>query len=250
MIEISNFSFHIEQIINQYPINSIERQLLEQMNKSTQAYNYETLDQLQFELSLRKEIVNASVALNSSGLKFSTFYESKCNLEYWDRTNNGGFRLKRGENPHNAIIDIFKNGHKYATECATAIAIIYYGALTKVFSEETFNRLFPSIYLMNWHTLDPLLKEIGAPKRVTDILLGDRCYFNNPDVNPQTPELQGENVIILPNNLYYGHGIGISTSDRIIRILNANRKEGATQSAYFIENSAARPNFKQLYKFR
>ena len=32
----------------------------------------------------------------------------------------------------------------------------------------------------------------------------------------------------------------------IIRILNANRKEGATQSAYFMEDTAARPDFKRL----
>ena len=76
--------------------------------------------------------------------------------------------------------------------------------------------------------------------------LNDRCYFRNPQVSPKTPELQGENVIVLPKGQYYGHGIGITSAEQIIRILNANRIEDATESAYFMENSAARPNFKRL----
>lgn len=246
MIVIAGSLLQISEIIGGYPENSVERQLLEQMSKSADTYRYDTLEQLKFELSLRREIVNAARALNRSGLRFAVFHKSECNPEYWDRTSNGGFRLKSGVRPSDAIGDIFKNGQKYATECATAMVIVYYGALLEVFAEETFNRLFPSIYLMNWHELKPLLREIGMPKSVADILLGDRCYFRNPDVNPKTPELQGENVIVLPNGLYYGHGMGIVNAGQIIRVLNANRKEGATQSAYFVEDSAARPNFKRL----
>lgn len=248
MITVSGSSLPLSDITGEYPENSIERQLLEQMSKSTENYRYDTLDQLKFELSMRREIVNAAKQLNSSGMKFAVFHKSECNPDYWERTSNGGFLLKDGVKHSDAIRDIFNNGRKYGTECATAMVIVYYKALLEVLPEETFNRLFPSIYLMNWHKLDPLLRETGAPKPVADILLGDRCYFINPEVDPEVSELQGENVIILPGGLYYGHGIGITTADRIIRILNANRIEGATQSAHFIENSAARPDFKKLEK--
>lgn len=246
MITISGSPLQISEILGTYPENSVERQVLEQMSNSTQAYRYDTLEQLKFELAMRKEIIEASKALNSSGMKFAVFHKTECNPDYWQRTSNGGFLLKNGVKPSDAINDIFKNGKKYGTECATAMVIVYYRALTRVMSEERFNTLFPSIYLMNWHQLDPLLKEVGRPGPVADILLGDRCYFQNPDVDPKVPELQGENVIVMPNNLFYGHGIGITTAEQIIRLLNANRFEGATRTAYFMEGSAARPNFKQL----
>lgn len=246
MITIAGSPFQISQIIGEFPANSVERQLLEQMGNSAETYRYDTLEHLIFELSLRREIVEASRALARSGLRFAVFHKSECNPEYWDRTDNGGFRLKSGVKPSDAIRDIFRNGRRYATECATAMVIVYYGALLELLPEETFNRLFPSIYLMDWHELAPLLRDVGTPRRAADILLGDRCYFNNPDVDPKTPELQGENVIVLPGGLYYGHGIGIVTAEQVLRVLNANRKPDATQEAYFMEGLAARPNFKRL----
>lgn len=246
MIVVSGSSFQPSELMGNYAENSVERQVLEKMSQSTETYRFDTLDQLKFELAMRSAIVDSARELNSSGMKFAVFHKSEANPDYWERTNNGGFLLKSGVKPSDAIRDIFTNGRKYATECATAMVIVYYGALLKILPEETFNRLFRSIYLMNWHRLDPLLREVGVPKKVADILLGDRGYFKNPEVDPKVSELQGENVIILPNNLYYGHGMGITTAERIIRVLNANRFEGATQSAFFMEDSAARPNFKKL----
>lgn len=246
MIVIAGSSFQISEMIGGYPEKSVERQLLEQMSKSQEAYRYNTLEQLKFELALRREIVRAAKELNDSGMKFASFHKSVCNQDYWNRTGNGGFLLKSGVKSGDAIRDIFINGRKYATECATAMVIVYYKALLEVYLEEAFNAIFRSIYLRNWHELNPLLREVGAPEQVAEILLGDRCYFINPEVDPNVSELKGENVIVLPDGLYYGHGMGITNADRIIRVLNANRIEGATRSAYFIENTAARPDFKRL----
>ncbi len=245
MILISGDTFDISAIADEYPRGSVEQQLLITMSQSSHQYRFDSLNQLKFELRMRKETVNSAVALNRSGLRFSDFHKSRCNPDYWDRTPNGGFRLKDGADSARAIEDIFTNGSAYATECATAMMIVYYKALLNIFKHDAFNRLFPEIYLMNWRSIDPLLREVGKPRKVEDFLYGDRGYFKNPDVDPKTPEWQGENVIILPDELYYGHGIGIRPAADMIRALNNNRKKDATQSAYFTD-TASRPDFNKL----
>lgn len=246
MIKIASAPFDISALESDYSPRSVEWQLLEQMNASAYTYEYNSLEELRFELKMRREIVNAANALHKSGLDFAGFHDVKRNPEYWDISSNGGLELKAGAIPSEAINDIFENGNKYATECATAMMIVYYKALLETFGADKFNKQFNSIYLMNWNVREPLLEGVGTPRKFPDILLGDRGYFRNPQVDPTTPEWQGENVIILPDNLYYGHGIGLTTADKIIKSLNSNRKSGATISAYFMDE-VSRPNFKKLY---
>ena len=245
MILIAGKIFDASAIMNDYPRGSVEQQLLSIMSQSSHKYDFDNLSQLKFELWMRQETVNSAQALNRSRLGFSVFHKSKCNPAYWERLPNGGFRLKEGADAARAIEDIFINGGEYATECATAMMIVYYKALLNIFKHDAFNRMFPAIILMNWHSMDPLLREVGKPHKVDDFLYGDRGYFKNPDVDPKTPEWQGENVIILPDALYYGHGIGIATANNIISTLNGNRKKNATQPAYFLD-TASRPDFKKL----
>ena len=123
--------------------------------------------------------------------------------------------------------------------------IVYYKALLNIYSEALFDESFSNIELMNWHHIDKLLKEVGLMKKRMDYIPGDRRYFANPDVDPLTPQWQGENVIDLDGELYYGHGIGIYNAETIIKELNKNRSEGADESAR-LKDSAGRPNFKKL----
>jgi len=245
MIVVGGRPFDIDPLMEAYQPNSIEGELLRRMADSTGTYGYDSVSELTFELELRREIVDAARALSRSRFSFAVFHKSRCNETYWERTANGGFDLREGELPSEAVMDIYTNGGQYATECATAILIVYYRALLETFGAERFDALFPHIYLMNWSRLDPLLREAGTPRRAVDQLPGDRGYFRNPDVDPETPEWQGENVIILPNDLYYGHGIGLTRAAGIIRGLNAHRREGSTQSAYLMDE-VGRPDFKRL----
>ncbi len=247
MVYVDGTQADLIPLLNSFPRGSMERDILKDMEESREAFRFRTEDELKFELTFRANTVNSARSLNGSGMDFSTFKDSRCNTAYWERKENGGFLLRGGVSPASAIRDIFQNGRKYATECATAMVIVFYGALVRSYGDALFNSTFPRIYLMNWIRLDPLLKDIGIPHKTPKLLLGDRGYFSNPDFDPETPEWQGENVIVLPNALYYGHGIGITTADNIIAALNENRKEGATQTAYQ-QDSAARPDFSELYR--
>jgi len=245
MIIISGNAINPESVGAEYAQGSVEREIVNALAASSERYDYDSLDLLKFEVSMRKEIIVSSRALNQSGMEFEIFRKTRCNPVYWNRTNEGGFVLKNGAKPSEAIRDIFENGSKYSTECATAMMIVYYKALLNIYSENLFNQTFPKIELMNWHHIDRLLQEVGYMTQRTDYFPGDRRYFANPDVDPLTPEWQGENVIDLGNGLYYGHGMGINRADVIIRELNKNRSEGADESA-FLMDSAGRPNFKKL----
>jgi len=245
MIIISNNIVKFDTLINEYKPDSIQRDIISITNLSKERYEYNSLDQLKFELKLRENIIIAAKNLNKGGMSFKTFNKSTCNLDYWDRTNAGGFILKNGVTPSAAITDISVHSSKYGTECSTAIIIIYYIALLNIFKDKFFNELFPQIHLMNFHYINDIIEDAGYIEKRSDYLPGDRRYFANPDVNPTKPEWQGENVIDLGNGIYFGHGIGIGNSNKIISALNKLRIEDATKTAYLVD-AAGRLNFKDL----
>ncbi|HEY8805294.1 MAG TPA: protein-glutamine gamma-glutamyltransferase [Clostridium sp.] len=245
MIIISGNTVKADTFINEYKQNDIERDIITKMDLSKERYEYNSLNQLQFELKLRKNIVIAAKRLNEGNMSFRTFRKSTCNVDYWDRTDEGGFKLKKGITSSVAIEDISINSSKYGTECATAMIIIYYQALLSIFAEKLFNELFPEIHLMNWHYIDDILEDAGYLEKRSDYLPGDRRYFDNPDVDPVKPEWQGENVIDLNNGIYFGHGIGVENADEMIKELNEFRIKEAKTSAYLID-SAARLDFRAL----
>jgi protein-glutamine gamma-glutamyltransferase len=245
MIIIDNKPLDVSTLSSEYTEGSLERKILNVMSSSPEKYTYDSLNQLKFELKMRREIVSAAAALNKSDLEFEVFRKSRANPEFWIRRDDGGFQLRPGVKASDAIRDIYRNGSKYATECATAMQIVYYKALLEIFSEDAFNKMFRDITLMNWNDISGPLRDIGVMHRKSDGLPGDRRYFANPDVDPKTPEWQGENVIDMGDGTYYGHGIGRHKAGAIIEALNENRRDGATREAYLMD-SAGLPDFKRL----
>lgn len=248
MIKYAGAAADPKKLLEKYPRESIEYGILEKLTKSSRTYEFSSESELLFETGMRKNIIGASKDLYRGRLGFRTFRESKCNEAFWDRREDGGFELKRGVKASDGIRDIFVNTRKYATECATAVVIVFYGAVLESFADDLFNKAFTELILMNWMQMDELMG-IATYRRPADYLPGDCRYFRNPDVNPLTPEWQGENAIDLGGGSYYGHGIGITSAERIIKALNDNRVEDAQASAYLMD-TATRPNFTNLYEYQ
>jgi|BioPla2DNA2_1021312.scaffolds.fasta_scaffold04613_2 protein-glutamine gamma-glutamyltransferase len=244
MILIKGNIVRLQRLIHLFPKDSIESEILYRISDSNEIYEYQLVNQLIFEVNLRSKIINAARELNASGFKFRTFKNSHCNEEFWQRTDVGGYLLKKDSSPSEAIADIFLQGHKYGTECSTAITIIYYKALQDIYSKELFDYSFPDLHLMNWHYIDNDL-DIITYKYLFDYIPGDCRYVENPDFHPERPELRGQNLIDLGEGLYYGHGTGIKTIDEVVDYLNRHRAESSSRSA-FLKRSATRPNFLHL----
>ncbi len=246
MIKINGAPFSSDNFSNQYAVNSIEMKIVNGLSSSKQIFNYNSQDQLKFEIELRMRIIEASRELYKSKFDFRVFRKSFCNEDYWERTEEGGFLLKEGITPMAAINDIFINSQNYGNECATAMVIVYYRALANILPEKLFNELYSNIQLMNWNYID---KDLGIRNfdSQDDNLPGDCRYFKNPDVDPLTPEWQGENAIDLGDGTYYGHGIGIKSKEAMIEELNQNRKPDSNESAYLI-NTVTRLNYKYIYE--
>jgi protein-glutamine gamma-glutamyltransferase len=228
------------------PENPFEERIILEKHRSPLLYYYETPDQVKFELKLRAEILKASQELYRSKVQFSDFGGSRCNPLYWFRTPNGGFQLVPGRSPSEAIRDIFVNSEMYSFECATAIVILLYKALLELFGPKMFDTYFGNLTLYTW-TSDEDLRLITRP--LPESFPGDVLYFRNPDVNPKTPEWQGENAVKLDDNLFYGHGAGIQDANGIIQILNNNRRPWSFRSAY-LTKQVTYPDYKYLYQLQ
>lgn len=233
--------------VSRYQNGSIEQMCLSIMGNSSAVYSFSSPEELDFELTLRGTIVGRSNKLYRSGLNFATFRNAYCNERYWHLGRDGGWELPRSASASDAVYDIYENGRKYGTECATAMQIVYYGALADITAKDKFDRQFAGIRMMNWSNISPALREVGNMNRESDYFPSDRRYFKNPDVDMNASWWQGENVIDMGDGTYYGHGVGRLPADQIIMHLNDNRAPGATRTAYLMD-SAGRPDFKKLFK--
>ncbi|OAB44902.1 protein-glutamine gamma-glutamyltransferase [Paenibacillus antarcticus] len=234
----------IEQI-NTLQLTDVERDIVNQKKKSERVYRYVSLEALDFELKMRTATIDAGKALKASEAKFAVFKNSRCNNEFWTRTDNGGFRLNSGMRPSVGINDIFKNGQLYGFECATAMIITLYKATLTVLKKDIFDVYFQDLYLRDWNYDSDL--QLRMVEHNNEVFPGDIVYFKNPDHNPATPEWQGENAVYLGNGLYFGHGMGIKPAEGSIASLNKRRIPGSTTSAY-LTDEVVHPDYEYLRK--
>ncbi|MFD0713399.1 protein-glutamine gamma-glutamyltransferase [Paenibacillus sp. GCM10027626] len=226
-------------------LSGMEKLILHKKQNSSEIYHYDSLYALLFELKMRSNTVAAAKALFISDASFATFNNTKGNEQYWERTSQGGLKQKHNAASSEAIRDIFRQGALYAFECATAMVIILYKAALDSLGDDVFNAYFNHLLLYDWNYDNNL--QLIANMDNEEAVPGDVLYFKNPDYNTKTPEWQGENVILLADNLYFGHGIGIHTASQMIAYLNRHRIPGSSTSAY-LTDLIEHPDFDYLQK--
>ncbi len=224
--------------------NQEQKNIINKMAAYNEIYDYQSINQLKFELQFRTNTMRAARELNKSGAKFTTFQYAFCNKEYWYRLGNGGFLIKPNITPTAAILDILKNGSLYAFECSTAIAIALYIATLYSIGSSRFDYYFQRLYLMDWQFDEdlPIYQSYGD-----GFLPGDVLHFNNPDFSPKEPHWRAENVIFFGDDQYYGHGIGIRNAKVIIDFLNQKRKPNPEHSAYLM-SMISRPHYQAMFR--
>ncbi|MGE7182536.1 protein-glutamine gamma-glutamyltransferase [Peribacillus sp. NPDC006672] len=213
------------------PAKSLE--ILQLLAEDSNIFEYRSFGNLNFDIQLRHRVIEAAFALDKSDAEFSTLEESASNKQYWRLSKDGTFTLQPGIAPHAALLDIFLNGTLYAFECGTAIVITFLKAILDLIGPRNFDYLFSNLFLYDWRPPENMALHVHQG---TDYLPGDCLYFKNPDHDEETPEWQGENAILLGEDLLYGHGIGITNSQGIIDELNSNRKPNATISAFLTKH--------------
>jgi len=245
MIQIAESTIDVHSLLTQWPLNRLQNQIVRKMAASSIIYQYVSSQHLMFDLRTRGYIVEAARALEKSNVGFADFKNARCNPEFWRLTEEGGFQIREEVSPASGIRDIFHHGERYAFECATAIVIVLYKGVLDELGDNVFNSLFAGLYLWDGN----YDRDLGLHKSYEfDELAGDILYVKNPQVDPDQIEWQGENLVVLGDGNYYGHGIGIGTVQHMITELNRHRVPNAVQSAYLVEE-VLRPNFQHLSSY-
>ncbi|WP_332696396.1 protein-glutamine gamma-glutamyltransferase [Halalkalibacter lacteus] len=239
MIQIMGMPFQLTEMEN---FGRVELTIIQRMYEDPALYSYSSFDEFIFEIKTRKNIIDSSVSMNESQMEFSVFESARCNPQYWYLTETGGFLLRQDVRPSDAIQDIYQNSSLYAFDCSTACVIIFYHAILNSIGDQSFNLIFPNLYLYSWHADS----DLGLHNVYTNHFLpGDVIYFNNPDFHPQIYWLRGQNAVDLGDGTFFGHGFGIMTVEQMIQTLNENRKPQSNHSAYLLD-SVTRLDFSHL----
>lgn len=230
-------------------LSELELAIFQKKQTSPYEYRYDSIHELLFELHMRTQIMKSAKELSRAGVYFAGFERTLCNPAYWHLTDEGRFQLNSGVAPKDAIRDIFTNSGSYGFECSMAVVVVLYHALIQSIDPKQFDRLFADLLLFDWHSngklnlIDRFNKE--------EAVIGDVLYFENPDVEQLLPWWKGENVVLLDNDLYYGHGhgLGIASGEEVIHVLNKHRMSGSTKSAYLTDRYV-HPDFSYFSEFQ
>jgi len=154
-----------------------QRAIYEALNNSPMDYNFQSKDQLKFEINMRTHILQNAKKIDEGDSEFSAFADSRFNPAFWIKTPYG-YELRRGRLPSDAIRDVFTNSALYSFECVTTIVLIYYKSILDSIEPSIFNDLYSHLFIWGSNYNENLWMETY---RGVDRIPGDVYYFYNPD---------------------------------------------------------------------
>lgn len=165
-------------------------------------------------------------------IQFALLPQTRFDRRYF-RPDARSFVLKRGVSATQALDALFANPESYAMECATAISVIHYAGIREAYREDTgsdalFNARFADMRIGQLTMGAENDLRVARVNVYDAIQIGDHGYFQTPDVDPaaRLGGWNGENVIYLGGDKYFGHPFGISDSRTIIQHLESVRIPG------------------------
>ncbi len=178
-------------------------------------------------------VARAAYDFHAEGIDFAQRKgEWKVNQKLWWVGYAGQMGVRYGVRPSEALADIFKNGHLYGMECATATMVVLHKAILDRIGPDDFDKAFPRLQLYRWNKQDDDFLAVKRSLESKNLWPGDHAYFANPDVHPNYRAFQGENVIYLGDDKFFGHGMGVMSRKQILAELDSMRKAGAKKKAF------------------
>jgi len=169
------------------------------------------------------------------------------------------YLTKKNVKPSDAIESLFTGSEgPIVIECLTAIYIIHYRAILKTIGPDKFNQMFKNGIRISPNK-SPILDYfiIEEENKAFDLKKGDWVYFKNHEdylkrhKNSAVRSFQGENALLMNNDVYEGFGIPPSSEKKLNEeLLDAYNKEPtmpdpANPGTYII-NKSAQNNFPEV----
>ena len=199
------------------------------------------------EVQIRTHTVEGAKILDQAkqagrGLGFANdLRKTQANPQFWNVDQQGRMSLRQGVSPADAVDDVFNNPNAYTLDCAAASHVVGLRAIKNTIGAEDFNRTHDGLSIYGWQAerrgpggnMQTISKVTGNQndRAQGGLKAGDVGYFKNPD-NIST-EWQGENVISLGGDQYWGHPGGTKSSQGWVNWMNQNaRTPYATREAF------------------
>jgi protein-glutamine gamma-glutamyltransferase len=242
-------------------IGKTERAIIDAMMQSKTRF-VRSEKEIDLEIRFRSNMVKAAQAINDRAPMFpergENFIEAPGASKFWgpDEEGNFGRGLHYKGEPYKhsfseAIDELWATTSGLKCDCSAALTLVYLRALRDTLGKEEFDLLWSNFQAI-YKTIPRVSQRGGnftpgyfnvsggppigglADRYYTDHLPGDWSAFENKDVTPNFDWAWGaENVIVMPDDKFYGHGIGIKS--REVMLDELAKRAGEKRTAKLIK---------------